>query len=156
MTTILPHREVYSILFDNYKLDSIRVLYIIKALKLKKVDIRTLTIYYSVIVSEYSINEKNQKLRYDITNLYLDIQVKIKSIIIDLYNQNLIDIITGSYTTLDKMKLSVKNGLKGIENDLFNDTYFSFVSEKVSNIRKAYPKIRDLEKIIFEGEYNEK
>lgn len=138
--------DLMDILFENPQLERTRVICILSSFPKHKngITLKELAYYYALIVSEYETSPEKE-LRYNIANLYITLQLKMKKIIPELNNLEYIEVFGSIGSTFDSIK--VKLNTLGIEvvNSLENE-YFKEFKAQVEEVKKNYKYSPKLEK----------
>ena len=138
--------DLIDILFENPQLERTRIICILNCFhgKTKGISLKELAYYYAIIVSELNIHSENE-LRYNIANLYISLQWKIKRIIMELNTSEYIKVFNINEDIFDNIKIKLNK--KGVDfvNSLEN-VYFKEFQEQLIEIKKLYTYSSKLEK----------
>lgn len=138
--------DLIDILFENPQLERTRMMCILNHFIKNKngINLKELAYYYALIVSEYE-SDSQEELRYNVVNLYISLQLKIKRIIIELNTLEYIEVYGTTESSFDKIKVKLnKSGIDFV--DSLKSIYFKEFKEQIEKIKKNYKYSSKLEK----------
>lgn len=141
------------VLFDNQQLELTRIMCVLSCFpkSRKGINVCALTYYYALSVSEFEfyIDTEQQELRYNVVNLYMDFQSKVKQLIIKLSNMNYIEVFGGVEIGINNVRVKLsKDGFEFIKD--FENEYFHNLIKSIESIKKNHKYSKSLENELFE------
>lgn len=141
------------VLFDNYQLELTRILCILSCFPKNKngITFSALIYYYALSVSEIELgkSEEENDLRYNVVNLYIDFQSKVKYLSMVLTNLDYIEVI--GEIKVEASEVRVKMKLEGFElvGEMENE-YFSRLIDNIEFIKSNFSYTKSIERKLLE------
>lgn len=140
-------------LFDNYQLELTRILCILSCFPKNKkgITFSALIYYYALSVSEIELKKDEEQidLRYNVVNLYIDFQSKVKYLSMLLANLDYIEVI--GEVKVEASEIRVKMKPEGFElvNEMENE-YFTRLIDNIGFIKNKFSYTKSIEKELLE------
>lgn len=140
-------------LFDNHQLELTRILCILSCFPKNKkgITFSALIYYYALSVSEIELekDEEQNDLRYNVVNLYIDFQSKIKQLSILLANLDYIEVI--GEVKVESSEIRVKMKPEGFElvSEMKNE-YFVKLINNIEFIKNNFAYTKSIEQKLLE------
>ena len=140
------------VLFDNSEIEKLGVLCVIKCFprRTSGLSFPELVYYYSLAVSEFNFdNNDNSKVRYNVINLYVSFQSRLKKIIIELSSLEHIQVDGRIDLSVDKIKIKLTNNGNELLRNL-ESKYFINLCNQVDFAKKHFSYSKSMEKQLLE------